>query len=53
MSERDFITLVDGAHQPVRAPIVPVWDRLNTHVCRRMRDFVAEREWLTMFLLPA
>ncbi|MFD3328601.1 transposase [Streptomyces sp. NPDC058701] len=53
MSERDFITLVDGAHQLVRAPIVLVWDRLNTHVSRRMRDFVAEREWLTVFLLPA
>ncbi|GHB32291.1 hypothetical protein GCM10010346_64530 [Streptomyces chryseus] len=53
MGERDFIALVDGVHQLVRAPIVPVWDRLNTHVSRRMRDLVAEREWLTVFLLPA
>ncbi|MFJ2399516.1 transposase [Streptomyces sp. NPDC087843] len=30
-----------------------VWDRLNTHVSRRMRELVAEREWLTVFLLPA
>lgn len=53
MGERDFIELVDGVHQLVRAPIVLVWDRLNTHVSRRMRKFVAEREWLTVFLLPA
>ncbi|MFE5535431.1 IS630 family transposase [Streptomyces sp. NPDC056492] len=32
MDERDFISLLDGVHQPVRAPIVLIWDRLNTHV---------------------
>ncbi|MFC9285174.1 transposase [Streptomyces sp. NPDC057052] len=51
--ERDFIGLVEGVHQLVRAPIVLVWDRLDTHVSRRMRDLTAEREWLTVFLLPA
>ncbi|MFF4934310.1 hypothetical protein ACFY2H_36275 [Streptomyces griseofuscus] len=30
MSERDFIALIDGAHQLVKGPIVLVWDRLNT-----------------------
>lgn len=53
MGERDFIALTDGTHQLVKAPIVLVWDRLNTHISRKMRDFVAEREWLTGFLLPA
>ncbi|WP_446750553.1 IS630 family transposase [Streptomyces sp. WZ-12] len=53
MSERDFIALIDGAHQLVKAPIVLVWDRLNTHVSRRMRKLIDEREWLTVFLLPA
>nr|WP_301364504.1 transposase [Streptomyces xanthophaeus] len=53
MGERDFIELIDGVHQLVKAPIVLVWDRLNTHLSRRMRDLVAEREWLTVFLLPA
>ncbi|MFI8281427.1 transposase, partial [Streptomyces sp. NPDC085929] len=53
MSERDFIALVDGVHHLVRAPIVLVWDRLNTRVSRKMRDLVAERECLTVFLLPA
>lgn len=49
MSERDFIALIDGIHQLVKAPIVLVWDRLNTHVSRRVRDLVAEREWLTVY----
>ncbi|MFJ9871046.1 transposase [Streptomyces sp. NPDC101165] len=30
-----------------------VWDRLNTHVSRLMRELIAERTWLTAFLLPA
>ncbi|WP_369362490.1 transposase [Streptomyces sp. CG4] len=29
-----------------------VWDRLNTHVSHVMRELIAEREWLTVFLLP-
>ncbi|MEU2718437.1 transposase [Streptomyces sp. NPDC007205] len=52
-SERDCIALLDGVHQLVKAPIVLVWDRLNTHVSETMQELVAEREWLTMFLLPA
>lgn len=43
MSERDFIALIDGVHQLVRTPIMLVWDRLNTHVSRSMRDLTAER----------
>lgn len=53
MGERDFIALIDGTHHLVKAPIVLVWDRLNTHVLRVMRELIAEREWLTVFLLPA
>ncbi len=30
-----------------------VWDRLNTHVSSAMRELIAERAWLTVFLLPA
>ncbi|MFJ6636224.1 transposase [Streptomyces sp. NPDC091376] len=52
MGERDFIALIDGTHHLVK-PIVQVWDRLNTHVSRAMRELIAEREWLTVFLLPA
>ncbi|WP_235583047.1 transposase, partial [Kitasatospora sp. Root107] len=53
MGERDFIALIDGVHQLVKAPIVLVWDRLNTHVSHAMRDLIAQRAWLTVFLLPA
>ncbi|MGW0424595.1 IS630 family transposase [Streptomyces sp. NPDC003015] len=53
MGERDFIALIDGVHQLVKAPIVLVWDRLNTHVSHAMRELIAERAWLTVFLLPA
>nr|WP_078869007.1 transposase [Streptomyces sp. NRRL B-1347] len=53
LGERDFLALIDGTHQLVKAPIVLVWDRLNTPISRRMRKLIAEREWLMMFLLPA
>lgn len=53
MGDRDFIALVDGVHHLVKAPIVLVWDRLNTHVSHVMRELDAERTWLTVFLLPA
>jgi hypothetical protein len=53
MGERDFIALIDGMHHLVKAPIVLVWDRLNTHVSKAMGELVAQREWLTVFLLPA
>lgn len=53
MCERDYIALLDGVHQLVKAPIVLVWDRLNTHVSRAMRELIDQREWLTVFLLPA
>nr|WP_228044643.1 transposase [Streptomyces ferrugineus] len=53
MGERDFIALIDGAHQLVKAPIVLFWDRLNTHASHAMRELTAERERLTVFPLPA
>lgn len=53
MGERDVIALIDGVHQLVKAPIVLVWNRLNTHVSHAMRELTAEREWPTVFLLHA
>ncbi|WP_413105735.1 IS630 family transposase [Streptomyces sp. Inha503] len=53
MSERDFLALLDGTHQLIKAPVVLVWDRLNTHVSRTVRELIEAREWLTVFLLPA
>jgi hypothetical protein len=53
LSEHDYIDLIDGVHQLVRAPIVLVWDRLNTHVSHAMRNLIDARDWLTVFILPA
>ncbi|MFG2821500.1 transposase [Kitasatospora sp. NPDC048365] len=53
MGECDFIALVDGVHHLVKAPIVLVWNRLNTHISHAMRELIAQRTWLTVFLLPA
>lgn len=53
MGERDYIQLLDGVHLLVKAPIVLVWDRLHTHVSRAMRKMSDDRDWLTVFLLPA
>ena len=30
-----------------------VWDGLNTHTSRAMRELIAARDWLTVFQLPA
>jgi hypothetical protein len=53
MGERDVIALIDGVHHLVKAPMALVWDRLNTHISHAMRGLIAEREQLTVFLLPA
>ncbi|MFH8978606.1 hypothetical protein [Streptomyces sp. NPDC017890] len=31
LSERDYISLLDGAHQLLKARLIVVWDRLSTH----------------------
>ncbi|MFJ5779454.1 transposase [Streptomyces sp. NPDC093094] len=51
--ERDFIALIDGTRHLVEAPTVLVRDRLDTHVSHAMRESIAERERLTVFLPPA
>ncbi|GAA3083213.1 hypothetical protein GCM10020000_81650 [Streptomyces olivoverticillatus] len=40
-------------HQQLRAPIILVWDRLNTHFSATMEQMIAQRAWLTVVLLPA
>src|SRR6516225_3225194 len=32
MSEADYAGLITAAHQELKAPVILVWDRLNTHV---------------------
>ncbi|MFF2405423.1 IS630 family transposase [Streptomyces sp. NPDC058092] len=51
-AESDYAHLLDAAHQQLGGPVVLVWDNLNTHVSRTMRQLIAAREWLTVYQLP-
>jgi transposase len=33
--------------------VVLVWDNLNTHVSRAMRELIAARSWLRVYRLPS
>jgi hypothetical protein len=50
-TEADYARFLDGAHQQLGGPVVLVWDGLNTHTSRAMRELTAARDWLTV--LPA
>jgi hypothetical protein len=52
-TEQDYARLLDAAHQQLGGPLVGVWDGLNTHTSRAMRELIAARAWLTVFQLPA
>ena len=51
-TETDYARLLDAAHQQLGGPLVLVWDDLNTHISRAMRELIAARDWLTVFQLP-
>jgi hypothetical protein len=54
LSEADYANLITAAHQALHAPVILVWDNLNTHVSKRMRAFIqAHDDWLTVVRLPA
>jgi putative transposase len=54
MSEADYASLVTAAHNQLKAPVILVWDNLNTHLSTVMRTFTsAHPDWLTVVLLPA
>ena len=54
MSEADYARLITAAHQDLQAPVILIWDRLNTHISAVMRTFIsAHRGWLTEVRLPA
>ena len=54
MSEADYAGLITAAHQQLHAPVILIWDNLNTHVSAVMRAFTdAHRDWLTVVRLPA
>ena len=52
-TETEYAALLDAAHQQLGGPIVLVWDNLNTHTSRAMRELIAARDWLTVFQLPS
>ena len=53
MSEADYAALVTAAHRALNAPIILVWDNLNTHRSKKMREFTdAHPDWLTVVHLP-
>jgi putative transposase len=52
-TETDYARFLDAAHQQLDGPVVLVWDGLNTHTSRAMRELIAARTWLTVFRLPA
>jgi len=54
LSEADYAALLSAAHQQLHAPIILIWDNLNTHLSKRMNKFVAAHDdWLTVVRLPA
>jgi hypothetical protein len=52
-TEPDCARLLDAARQQLGGPLVLIWDNLNTHVSRAMRELIAARDWLTVFQLTA
>ena len=52
-TETDYARFLDAAHQQLDGPVVLVWDNLNTHVSRAMRELIAARDWLMVFQLPS
>ena len=54
MTEADYAALITAAHRYLNAPVIVIWDNLNTHLSRKMRAFTAGRpDWLTVIQLPA
>jgi transposase len=54
MSEEDYAGLITAAHQQLQAPVILIWDRLNTHISAVMRAFISSHpDWLTEVRLPA
>ncbi|HEV7936301.1 MAG TPA: IS630 family transposase [Actinomadura sp.] len=52
-TETDYARLLNAAHQQLGGPIVLVWDNLNTHRSKAMRQLIAARPWLRVYQLPS
>ncbi len=51
-TETGYARFLDAAHQQLGGPLVVVWDGLNTHVSRAMRELASARSWLRVCRLP-
>jgi hypothetical protein len=53
LSEADYAKLISAAHHALDAPLIVIWDGLNTHLSHKMRAFTEPRQdWLTVVQLP-
>jgi transposase len=54
MSEQNYAALITAAHRYLNAPVIVIWDNLNTHLSRKMRTLTTGHpDWLTVIQLPA
>jgi hypothetical protein len=54
MSEADYAELIAAAHRVLNAPVILIWDNLNTHISAVMRQFTgAHPDWLTVVQTPS
>lgn len=53
LSEDDYAALITAAHHQLHAPIILIWDGVNTHTSALMRQFTDRHRWLTVVQLPA
>ncbi|GGU41273.1 hypothetical protein GCM10010289_72720 [Streptomyces violascens] len=49
----DYRDLAVRAHIQLGAPIVLIWDNLNTHRAAGIREYAAHHDWLTIVQLPS
>lgn len=53
LSEADYARLITAARHAQGAPLIVIWDNLNTQRTRMMRPFTEAREgWMTVVQLP-
>jgi putative transposase len=52
LAEADYAALFTAAHHQLQAPLIVIWDRLNTHHTPRMRVLITRRPWLKVAYLP-
>jgi hypothetical protein len=54
MSEDDYAELIAAAHNQLHAPVILIWDNLNTHISAAMGRFISSHpDWLTEVRLPS